>query len=140
MTIENALGPSEGNLHNTYLQQALALMRAHLDEPLAQAVVAERVGLSRRQLERVFARYLRTSPRKYYLRLRLAAAHHLLLDTTWSVTTIALEAGFNNFSHFSTCFTKAYGVSPSKARQEQALTLAAFPSMAGARSTPYSTC
>lgn len=139
MTIENAPGPLENDQPSACLQQALALMQANLDEPIAQALIAEQVGLSRRQLERVFARYWHTSPRKYYLHLRLAMAHQLLLDTTWSVTSIALEVGFNNFSHFSTCFTKAYGLSPSKARQEHAFTPGAFPLKAGARSRPCST-
>lgn len=43
----------------------------------------------------------------------LQKAEELLKDTSKSVTDIYVEAGFKNFSHFSTAFKKQYGVVPS---------------------------
>ena len=57
--------------------------------------------------------------------MRLARAHRLLAGpryAAWTITTIALEAGFGDLSTFNHAFRRAYGMSPSdvrvKARRE----------------------
>ncbi len=50
------------------------LMEANIEEPLSLDEVADYVGISRRQLERLFNRYLHCAPSRYYLELRLSRA------------------------------------------------------------------
>ena len=46
-------------------------MEQNLEEPLSPSILAKEAGLSTRQLERLFRRYLDRSPKRYYLELRL---------------------------------------------------------------------
>ena len=56
------------------LAEALSLMEANLAEPLPTEEVARLVGVSRRQLERLFKQHLDALPSRYYLELRLNRA------------------------------------------------------------------
>ena len=99
------------------LLDAVQLMEANLEEPLSVAQIAELAGLSRRQLERLFRKHLGCVPSSYYLRLRLAKAHHLLRQTTQSVMGIGLACGFVSASHFSKAYREVYGHPPRDERR-----------------------
>jgi transcriptional regulator GlxA family with amidase domain len=98
------------------LIQVIKLMEQHLEEPLDRAELAERVGLSTRQLERLFGKYLNRSPARYYLELRLNRARLLLLQTNMSVIDVALACGFVSASHFSKCYRDFFGKTPRRER------------------------
>ena len=98
------------------LSEILALMETNLEEPLRPADLAATVNISTRQLERLFRRYLRSTPKKYYTEMRLQRAQHLLLQTDMSIINVALACGFNTSSHFSRKFRERYGMSPHKLR------------------------
>ncbi len=98
------------------LVAAIGLMEANLEQPLGQDDLARRIGLSRRQLERLFRRYLRKAPAKHYLELRLQRARLLLLQSTLSIIDVALACGFVSASHFSKCYRQGYGRSPKQER------------------------
>jgi transcriptional regulator GlxA family with amidase domain len=103
---------SRHGMRNVYLSQAIEMMRSHLDEPISPSAVALELGISTRQLERLFGKYLNTSPKKYYMEMRLERAQHLLLQTELSVIEIALACGFQSSGHFSRVFRRAFGVTP----------------------------
>jgi len=87
-------------------------MEANLEEPLSPSILAREAGLSTRQLERLFRRYVDRSPKRYYLELRLKKARLLLLQTDMSVINVALACGFSSPSHFSKCYRAFYGRTP----------------------------
>ena len=87
-------------------------MEDNLEEPLAQTNIARMTNLSTRQLERLFRKYLNTTPTRYYLNLRLARARHLLRQTSMSILSVALACGFVSASHFSKCYRECYGCTP----------------------------
>jgi transcriptional regulator GlxA family with amidase domain len=91
-------------------------MEKNLEEPLSPSVLARQSGLSTRQLERLFRRYLDRSPKRYYLELRLKRARSLLLQTDMSVINVALACGFSSPSHFSKCYRAFYGRTPYRER------------------------
>ncbi len=99
------------------LVRAIREMENHAEEPLSRDAIAARVGLSSRQLERLFRRHLQTSPARYYLKLRLDRARHLLGHTDMSVTEIALACGFTSASHFSKCYRDLFGHTPRAERR-----------------------
>ena len=101
------------------LVDAVQLMEANLEEPLAVEQIADLVGLSRRQLERLFRRHLKCVPSRYYLRVRLAKAHHLLRQTSHSVMSVALSAGFVSASHFSKAYKDLFGYPPREERRPE---------------------
>lgn len=87
-------------------------MEDNLEEPLAQTAIARMTNLSTRQLERLFRKYLNTTPTRYYLNLRLSRARHLLRQTSMSILSVALACGFVSASHFSKCYRECYGRTP----------------------------
>ena len=99
------------------LIQAIAEMERNVEEALTREEIAARVGLSRRQLERLFRRYLNTSPARYYLRLRLERARLLLTQSTMPVTEIAFACGFTSASHFSKCYRDMFTRTPRDERR-----------------------
>jgi transcriptional regulator GlxA family with amidase domain len=99
------------------LQRAMQAMRRHAQQPLELRVIAQRAGVHLRHLERLFRRHLDTSPREFYLRLRLQRARELMQGTTTTLSAIARDVGFDSLSHFSKCYTEAYGTRPSEDRQ-----------------------
>jgi transcriptional regulator GlxA family with amidase domain len=88
------------------------IMRENLENPLSPSVVAESAGLSTRQLERLFQRYVGTSPKNYMTRLRLERARTLLQQTDMRVLDVAIACGFGSASYFSKCFRRYFGTSP----------------------------
>ncbi|HKY95591.1 MAG TPA: GlxA family transcriptional regulator [Kiloniellales bacterium] len=101
------------------LIKVIELMEGSLEEPLARSLLARKTGLSTRQLERLFRKYLGRTPTRYYLELRLQRARTLLLQTSLSVLDVALACGFVSASHFSKCYREYYAKTPRQERQEE---------------------
>jgi AraC family transcriptional regulator, glycine betaine-responsive activator len=99
------------------LLKVIELMEGSLEEPLPRSQLAKKTGLSTRQLERLFRKYLQRTPTRYYLELRLAKARTLLLQTSLSVLDVALACGFVSASHFSKCYREFYAKTPRQERQ-----------------------
>ncbi|MFN2411086.1 MAG: GlxA family transcriptional regulator [Halomonas sp.] len=98
------------------LLEIVALMESNLEEPIELDELARYVNVSRRQLERLFQRYLLCSPSKYYLKLRLVRARQLLKQTPLSIIEIASVCGFVSTPHFSKCYREYFGVPPRNER------------------------
>ncbi len=105
-------------ISNPKLVQAIEYMEKHTEEIIDREDISSRVGLSRRQLERLFRRYLQTSPARYYLKVRLERARNLLNQTTMPITEIAFASGFSSASHFSKCYRDLFGVTPRLERRD----------------------
>ena len=101
------------------LTEAVTLMEANIEEPLSTDEIAQLVGISRRQLERLFKQYLGSLPSRYYLELRLQRARQLLRDTNSSIVQVGLMCGFSSGSHFSTAFGALFGNTPREERQRK---------------------
>ena len=108
--------PARLGVRHPKLLAVIDQMEQNLEEPLARSELAESAGLSTRQLERLFRKYLGRSPARYYLELRLAKARLLLLQTNMSVIDVALACGFVSASHFSKCYRDYFGRTPRKER------------------------
>jgi transcriptional regulator GlxA family with amidase domain len=91
-------------------------MQANLMEPLPLPDLAAKVGLSLRQVERLFRREMGRSPARYYLELRLERAHLLLSQSALPIIEIAVACGFIGGSHFWNAYRKAYGCTPKQTR------------------------
>ena len=108
--------PARLGVRHPKLIAVIDLMEQNLEEPLARGALAANAGLSTRQLERLFRKYLNRSPARYYLELRLNKARLLLLQTNMSVIDVALACGFVSASHFSKCYRDFFGRTPRKER------------------------
>jgi transcriptional regulator GlxA family with amidase domain len=99
------------------LLQALKAMEAILETPLSRERLAQRAGVSLRQLERSFQDQLGRGVHEHYLALRLGRSRQLLRETSLSILEVALAAGFASASQFSRAFRRTFGFSPRESRQ-----------------------
>jgi transcriptional regulator GlxA family with amidase domain len=112
-------------VQNSKVLTIIELMEANLSEPLSLVEIAASVGLSRRQIERLFRQEMGRSPARYYLEIRLDRARHLLIQSTMPVVEVAVACGFVSASHFSKCYREVYARSPQQERQDRKQLLAA---------------
>jgi transcriptional regulator GlxA family with amidase domain len=98
------------------LVEATTLMDANVEEPIPLEELAGLLGISRRQLERLFKSNLDCSPSRYYLRLRLYRARQLLRQTSLSIIEVASLCGFVSTPHFSKCYRTHLGNTPREER------------------------
>jgi len=98
------------------LAEITELMENNIEEPIELEELARFVGVSRRQLERLFFKHLGCTPSRYYLKLRLDRARQLLKQTTRSIIEISSMCGFVSPPHFSRCYRKYIGIPPKEER------------------------
>lgn len=103
-------------LKQPHLVQAIILMEEHLEDTLSIAQIARTVGMSVRELERLFRRWLQTTPGAYYRRQRLDKGRALLQQSGLSVTEIAGLCGFGSVASFSRAYKTCFGLPPSAGR------------------------
>ncbi|MEC5290753.1 GlxA family transcriptional regulator [Aurantimonas sp. C2-6-R+9] len=100
--------------------RVIEIMEANLSDPLSLVEIARAVGLSRRQVERLFDKEMGRSPARYYLEIRLDRARHLLMQSQLPIVEIAVASGFVSASHFSKCYRELYSRSPQQERAGRA--------------------
>ncbi|MDW4496522.1 GlxA family transcriptional regulator [Sulfitobacter sp. D35] len=115
--------PTRIGVRHPKLSQVIQMMEQAIEEPISPSVLAKNVGMSTRQLERLFRRYLSRSPKRYYMELRLQKARNLLMQTDMSVINVALACGFASPSHFSKCYRAHYDTTPYRERGSHATRL-----------------
>ena len=99
------------------VRRAMLLIEQKLGQSDPLAGVAAQLGISPRQLERRFVSDVGITPRDYRLQLRLARAKWMLEHTDLPVTSIGLECGFGDCSHFSRAFARRFRETPSAVRR-----------------------
>ncbi|MEP5729699.1 MAG: GlxA family transcriptional regulator [Sulfitobacter sp.] len=112
--------PTRIGVRHPKLSQVIQMMENNIEEPISPSLLAKDVGMSTRQLERLFRRYLNRSPKRYYMELRLQKARNLLMQTDMSVINVALACGFASPSHFSKCYRAHYETTPYRERGSHA--------------------
>ncbi|RKF16991.1 GlxA family transcriptional regulator [Roseovarius spongiae] len=100
------------------VRRAIALMERHLETPLPIAALCARIGLSQRQLDRLFKTYVRKTPMAYYRDIRLDRARGLVTQTEMPMAQVALACGFASQVHFSRAYRLRFGLPPSRDRIE----------------------
>ena len=108
---------------NTFLEgpvkRAIHLMEETIEEPLPITELVKRIGVSSRQLERLFRIQLGSSPAKTYKMIRLKRARSLLTETRMPMIDVALACGFASVSSMSKAFRQAFGMPPNSLRTKQ---------------------
>lgn len=94
------------------IQEAIRLMRAHIETPLSVESIAKRVGISQRALELSWRRSLGCSPKRYYMQERINHACSLLLFSNLAINEISYACGFSSSATFSRAFSSFANVTP----------------------------
>lgn len=107
-----------GSTAPTPVKRAIKIMEENLEEPISILEICKRMGLSHRQLDRLFARYVRNTPMLYYRDIRLDRARGLVTQTEMPMSEIAIASGFSSQVHFSRAYRERFGLQPRNDRVE----------------------
>lgn len=99
------------------LARAIEAMEKNLEAPLSMIELSRHIGLTRRQLHRLFRQHTGQTPTDFYRDLRLRYARSLLHGTPAKIIDVAMAAGFGSHSHFTKVYRERFGVSPLKDRR-----------------------
>ena len=110
-----------GDYSEVVLQkQMITFIYKHYQEQLSLEDIANSGNICRSKCCRIFQKYLQQSPIDYLNAYRLEISKNLLVNTSYSITQIALSCGYNYTSYFSRAFLKKYKESPSEFRKRMA--------------------
>jgi transcriptional regulator GlxA family with amidase domain len=107
-----------GSTAPSVLKQAIKLMEENLEDSLTIPQICKRIRLSQRQLDRLFARFVRKSPVLYYRDIRLDTARSLVTQTDMRLSEIAVASGFSSQANFSRAYRERFGLAPRTDRVE----------------------
>jgi AraC family transcriptional regulator len=107
-----------GGLPRYRLKRVIDYVDENLCGDLALAQLAAVAGMSAHYFAALFRQSTGRAPHRYVLMRRIDFAKERLRDPRRSVIEAAVEAGFQNPSHFARVFRKWVGVSPSRFRWE----------------------
>ncbi|MBY6115313.1 GlxA family transcriptional regulator [Mameliella alba] len=107
-----------GQLAPSAVKRAIRLMEENLEAPLSIPEICESIRLSQRQLNRLFARYVKKTPTLYYRDIRLDRARGLVTQTEMPLVEVAVASGFSSQVHFSRAYRERFGLSPRSDRIE----------------------
>ncbi|MDX8535906.1 GlxA family transcriptional regulator [Mesorhizobium sp. VK25A] len=104
-----------GKVSNKFVA-AITTMEQTIEFPVPVFWLSKRIGISRRQLERLFVTHVGMTPAKYYLKVRIDHARRLIEGTQLPIVDVAIASGFVSASHFAKCFRNMHGISPQECR------------------------
>ena len=107
-----------GSIAPGVLKKAIKLMEDNLEDALSIPQICKRIRLSQRQLDRLFAQFVRKSPVLYYRDIRLDRARSLVTQTDMRLSEIAVASGFSSQAHFSRAYRERFGLAPRTDRIE----------------------
>ena len=106
-----------GGLPGRRLKRVLEYIGDNLAEDLSLSKLAEIAGMSPHYFAELFQRSTGCPPHRFVLSQRIDRAKARLRGAKHSVIDAALEAGFQNPSHFARTFRRLVGVSPGEFRR-----------------------
>lgn len=92
--------------------RAITHMADNFSKQITLGELAEEAGLSKYHLCRSFKKYMAMSPMQFLAATRVERAKKLMVDTSLTITMIAMEVGFNDVSTFISHFRKICGITP----------------------------
>jgi transcriptional regulator GlxA family with amidase domain len=112
--------PSVGTVDDIRVRRAMLQIEQNLSTPQKVDDIAHGVGLSKRQLERIFRKEAGKSIQEFSRDLRVFYGLWLLANSDKTITVVATESGFSDISHFNRVFRASFGCAPSTLRREGA--------------------
>ncbi len=100
------------NSHASNIAKVITEIRRKYKEPLSVPDLAKSVGMSTSSFHYHFKVFTETTPLQYQKNLRLLEARRLLITEGYSVTSVALEVGYESPNQFSREYTRRFGTSP----------------------------
>jgi len=112
--INKPVGKIEEKGNNELFTKAREYLMVNLDKSIKPEALAQELGVSLRQLQRVFRDGLDTTPNTFIILIKLEAAAEMLKQNNLNISEVAYSVGFNDPSYFSRVFKKYFNISPSE--------------------------
>jgi AraC-like DNA-binding protein len=103
--------------HASAIARAIGHIRGDIRSPIAIPDLARRVGMSASAFHKHFKTITSTTPLQYLKELRLLEARQLLRSGGASVTTAALDVGYESPTQFSREYARKFGVPPRRDKE-----------------------
>lgn len=100
------------------LNRVLTYINTHLCENLTLDQIADHCHISKFHLCHRFREEINMTIMQYIADQRIISAKIALLETDKSISAVAMENGYANFSHFCSAFRRAEGISPASFRKQ----------------------
>ncbi|QUX94375.1 AraC family transcriptional regulator [Marinomonas sp. CT5] len=99
------------------IKDSIQLMENNVEDPLSIDELTKLVGISRRQIERLFKSNVGVTPARYYMEYRLTHARQLIQQSNLSIFEVSVACGFVSSAHFSRTYHRFFGQSPMDSRR-----------------------
>ncbi|WP_086934415.1 helix-turn-helix domain-containing protein [Agarilytica rhodophyticola] len=109
-----------GNKHRRLASNCLEILNSHYTENLSLNALAKELNTSPYHLSRVFSSIIGLTIHQYLCQLRLRSSLYRVAETKEDLSTLGLNLGFCDHSHFSHYFKKHFGQTPSAYRRSSA--------------------
>ena len=109
--------PSTNDMLPPLVRDAVAIFASHIEDPLKVEDVANAIGISVRQMERMFKQATGQTPLHYYRVMRMRAARELVMYSKDSMTQIAIAVGYTTSTPMIQNYQEVFGVHPEKDRE-----------------------
>lgn len=107
-----------GQSQNERMRLMLTFIHQNYSDNLKLEDIAASANISVAECGRCFNEMIAVSPYAYLIRYRLKKAVHLLINSEYSVTDIAIAVGFQDVAHFIQSFKKQEGMTPGQFRKK----------------------
>lgn len=96
-------------------------LSTHITYQLTVAQMAHHIGLSERQLTRLFKKHLGCTPSNYFKKMKLNYARDLLSKENISMVDVSRKVGYSSYDSFRRAFVKQFAVAPLTYANNQAV-------------------
>ncbi|MGL1892514.1 MAG: AraC family transcriptional regulator [Spirochaetaceae bacterium] len=107
-----------GEKENIHIEKALMIMQSSVFDEITLGEISDKLNLNDSYFIRLFKRKMKTTPMKYYTKLKIEAATSMLISSTQLIYEIAAKLHFYSEFHFSRVFKTHTGFSPREYRKE----------------------
>lgn len=98
------------------VNKSIQFIKEQVEENISRDDVANYVDLNPAYLSRLFKKETGINLIDYLIETKMKRAKKLLETTSLTVSGVALQVGYSNFSHFTKMFKKQFGVNPQEYR------------------------
>ena len=121
----NEFGGNEAIFSQRVLK-VIRTMEENISEPISMQEMTKIVGMSTRQIERVFQETFDQSPGKFYRLIRAKKARALIEETLIPLVEIAVATGYGSVSTLARTIRAEYGETPAQLRSRKTNNLMKF--------------
>ena len=99
----------------------IAMVKHYIEEnymnPISRDTISNELFFNASYLSRLFKKSIGLSIFEYLAQVRVEAAKKMLVGTDKKISDIAMEVGYNHFSHFANVFKNITGLTPKDYRE-----------------------